>query len=241
MATPTVENYVKQIYLAAPDHVGGLLPLGELAEAVGVVPGTATTMVKSLADAGLAHYQARRGVQLTDAGRRLALHVLRRHRLIESFLVGALGFDWSEVHDEAEELEHVVSDKLLERIDAFLNRPVVDPHGDPIPTPAGTIAQTPPSNLANCPLGESMHVARVVDQSGDFLRFLDRNGLIVGTDLKVINRESAADAVQIRVGRNKRITLGAASAAKVLVAPNTTSTPIAQPRHARRPHKRPKA
>src|SRR5688500_15281176 len=137
--TSTVENYLKQIYLehsTAPDH---LVTMGRLATAMGVVPGSATSMVKALADSGLVEYEPRGGVRLTAGGEQLALHVLRRHRLVELFLVKVLGLDWSEVHDEAEELEHAISDKVLERMDNLLERPSVDPHGDPIPTARGKL------------------------------------------------------------------------------------------------------
>src|SRR5438477_9097535 len=138
MASVTVENYLKQLYLEQQQHAPGeLVSMGRLAAVMGVVPGTATTMMKALADSGLVAYEPRGGVRLTRGGEQLALHVLRRHRLVELFLVRVLGMDWSEVHDEAEELEHAVSDKVLERIDALLEHPRVDPHGDPIPPAKG--------------------------------------------------------------------------------------------------------
>lgn len=134
VATPTVENYVKRLYCEAEHHPpGGRVPMGRLAELMNVVPGTVTSMVKALAAAGLVDYAPRDGVRLTERGEALALHVLRRHRIIEAFLVDLLGMDADEVHDEAEELEHVVSDKVLDRLDHLLGRPRVDPHGDPIP------------------------------------------------------------------------------------------------------------
>src|SRR5438093_503083 len=139
MASSTVENYLKQIYLqqqAVPDEP---VPTGKLADLMGVVPGTATSMIKALADSGLVAYEPRGGTRLTRGGEQLALHVLRRHRLVELFLVKTLGLDWSEVHEEAEELEHAISDKVLERIDALLGHPRVDPHGDPIPSAKGRV------------------------------------------------------------------------------------------------------
>src|SRR5688572_22318693 len=126
MPTSTVENYVKQIYLEQINTpADALVSMGKLAAAMGVVPGTATSMVKALADAGLVEYEPRGGARLTRGGEQLALHVLRRHRLVELFLVKVLGLDWSEVHDEAEELEHAISDKVLAKIDEFLNYPSV--------------------------------------------------------------------------------------------------------------------
>src|SRR6476646_10653692 len=139
MPSSTVENYVKQIYLEQQAAGAGLVPMGKLAAAMGVVPGTATSMIKALADSGLVEYEPRGGVRLTHGGEQLALHVLRRHRLVELFLVKVVGLDWSEVHADAEELEHAISDKVMEKIDTLLGRPSVDPHGDPIPLPNGHV------------------------------------------------------------------------------------------------------
>src|SRR5512145_3104490 len=137
----TVENYLKAIYLGvgaltAPHR---LLPMGHLAAALGVAPGTATTMVKTLSESGLVEYEPYAGVALTPAGQKLAALVVRRHRVIELFLVNVMGYRWDEVHDEAEQLEHVVSDRLINRMDEMLGRPEVDPHGDPIPGPDGIV------------------------------------------------------------------------------------------------------
>src|SRR5947209_7733724 len=166
MASVTVENYLKQLYLEQQQRQSSaeLVSMGKLAAAMGVVPGTATTMVKALADSGLVTYQSRGGVRLTRGGEQLALHVLRRHRLVELFLVKVLGLDWSEVHEEADELEHAISDKVLERIDALLGRPSVDPHGDPIPTAKGKLAAPRLESLADCGLGKNLRIARVLDQ-----------------------------------------------------------------------------
>lgn len=223
MPTPTVENYVKQIYLEqqapAPggDGAEALVPMGRLATAMGVVPGTATTMVKALADSGLVLYEPRGGVRLTRGGEQLALHVLRRHRLVELFLVKALGLDWSEVHDEAEELEHAVSDKVLERMDQVLGRPSVDPHGDPIPSAKGKVDESRHPSLADCPLNKACRVTRVIDQDPAFLQFVDRCGLMPGVTVTVEVRDALADAVWVRPKDRRPLTLGTAAAAKILV------------------------
>jgi len=214
----TVENYVKQIYLAQQDgEAGELVSMGRLAAAMGVVPGTVTTMIKALADAGLVSYEPRGGARLTAGGERLALHVLRRHRLVELFLVRVLGLDWSEVHDEAEELEHAISDKVLERIDAALGRPSVDPHGDPIPTAKGKLADHRYASLADCELNRPVRVTRVIDQDAAFLQFVDRCGLMPGVPVTVEVRDTLADAVWVRAGERRPVTLGTAAAAKILV------------------------
>ena len=217
MASITVENYLKQLYLEQQRDPESLVAMGRLASAMGVVPGTATSMVKALADSGLVEYEPRGGVRLTPQGTQLALHVLRRHRLVELFLVKVLGLDWSEVHAEAEELEHAISDKVLERIDQVLGHPSVDPHGDPIPTAMGKVHQRQVVSLNEAPVGEALRIARVSDQEAGFLQFLDRSGLRLGTVLVVESREPAADAVRIRPAGSEPLTLGAGAAAKILV------------------------
>jgi DtxR family Mn-dependent transcriptional regulator len=224
MPTPTVENYIKQIYLeqqspppGAAETPESLVPMGRLAAAMGVVPGTATTMVKALSDSGLVQYEPRGGVRLTRGGEQLALHVLRRHRLVELCLVKVLGLDWSEVHDEAEELEHAVSDKVLERMDQVLGRPSVDPHGDPIPSAKGKVDESRHGSLADCQLNRPCRIARVLDQDPAFLQFVERCGLMPGVNVTVEVRDTLADAVWVRPRDRRPLTLGTAAAAKILV------------------------
>jgi len=218
LASSTVEDYLKQLYLKQQHAPDKLVAMGQLAGAMGVVPGTATTMVKALADSGLVSYEPRGGVRLTRAGEQLALHVLRRHRLIELFLVKVLGLDWSEVHDEAEELEHVISDKVLERIDRLLGHPSVDPHGDPIPPAKGRLqAPAARDSLADCTAGKSYRIARVIDQEPAFLQFLERARLMPGTHVTVESRDALADAIRLRPRGGEVVTLGTAAAAKILV------------------------
>lgn len=220
MATITVENYLKQLYLEQQQAAGELVAMGKLAGAMGVVPGTATTMVKALSDSGLVSYEPRGGVRLTRAGEQLALHVLRRHRLVELFLVKVLGLDWSEVHAEAEELEHAISDKVLERIDALLDRPSVDPHGDPIPPARGRPQPLPRrDSLADCQPGATYRVARVIDQEPRFLQFVEKCGLLPGTAVVLESQDAMADAVRVRPRGRESVNLGTAAAAKILVEP----------------------
>lgn len=221
MPSATVEDYIKHIYVVAEKSNSSEVPMGRIAEALDVVPGTATTMVKALSDAGLVNYVPRVGVELTEPGRKLALHVLRRHRLIEQFLVEVLGFDWSEVHDEAEQLEHVVSDLLLERIDQYLGHPTEDPHGDPIPSAAGEMNQRSVESLAECQLNEPLTVARISDQDTDFLQYIARKGLNLGVSVQVTERNKSAESVEVTVGEEdsaKTLVLGLGAAAKVWVS-----------------------
>lgn len=216
MPTRTVEDYIKRIYL---EQQGGanLVPFGRLAAAMEVVPGTVTTMVKALADSGLVGYEPRQGVRLTSAGEKLALHVLRRHRLIELFLVRVLRFDWSEVHDEAEELEHAVSERLIERIDELLGRPGYDPHGDPIPDATGKVAERKLQPLSSGRIGGRGIIARIADQDAEFLRYATDRGLVPGAVLVVESVDPMGESIQLMVGE-RSLTLGRPAAAKVLVA-----------------------
>jgi DtxR family Mn-dependent transcriptional regulator len=219
LPSATVENYLKAIFQAQLPlpRKGDLVPMGQLAAALGVVPGTATTMVKALAESGLVKYEPYSGVRLTASGEKLAALVVRRHRLIELFLVKVMGMSWTEVHDEAEHLEHAVSDRLIDRIDEMLGRPAVDPHGDPIPDPEGVLERRPLDSLLNCPLGEPVTISRVTDQDPEFLRFIERRDLKPGAVVEVEERDTAADSVRLRGRGDRAITIGARAASKVLV------------------------
>jgi len=219
LPSSTVENYLKAIYqgasaLTPPQR---LLPMGHLASALGVVPGTATTMVKALAESGLVEYEPYSGVALTPAGHKLAALVLRRHRLVELFLVRVMGYAWDEVHDEAEQLEHVVSDRLIDRMDEMLGRPEVDPHGDPIPNADGQVKPQESQTLMTCPIGAPVRVTRVVDQDSAFLRFVDRHHLKPGAAIQVEERDASADSVRVRGEGDRLITIGTRAASKLLV------------------------
>ena len=146
MITSTVEDYLKALFLLDP--IGEKrIATGELAKATNVTPGSATAMIKTLAEAGLVRHRPHYGVQLTTTGRNLAVHVVRRHRIVELFLVQILGMDWGEVHDEAEKLEHAVSNEVIERMDALLGHPTADPHGDPIPNASGELPRRSLTNF----------------------------------------------------------------------------------------------
>lgn len=216
LPSSTVENYLKAIYQAQTTLQGdALVPMGQLAAALSVVPGTATTMVKTLAESGLVHYEPYAGVRLTKAGEKLAALVLRRHRLVELFLVKVMGMSWTEVHDEAEALEHAVSDRLIDRIDEMLGRPQVDPHGDPIPSAEGRVEVPAYETLLTCALNEPVRVSRVSDQDREFLHFVERHDLKPGAVVQVTERDAAADSVRVKGARE--FTIGARAASKVLV------------------------
>ncbi len=181
MPTSTVEDYLKCILLEQQRDPEALVSMRRISTALSVAPGTVTAMMKTLADSGLLSYEPYSGVRLTDSGRQLAVHVLRRHRLIELFLVKVMGMDWSEVHAEAEELEHAVSDRLIERMDEMLGYPSTDPHGDPIPDVHGVVEEVVLPSLLDCETEVPLKVVRVGDQSRDFLQLLERRGLKPGS------------------------------------------------------------
>ena len=216
-ASSTVEDYIKRIYMLQQQHGDELVSMGTLAEAIDVVPGTATAMVKKLAEADYVTYEPYGGVTLTDQGRQLALHVLRRHRLVELFLVDVLGLDWSEVHDEAEHLEHAISDKLLERIDAALSHPTLDPHGDPIPSTSGVVEERRLVPLSECEAGAKMRVARMTEQSSYFLRFAAERGLRPGQCVTVDSCDRIGETLQVTPEDHDPLTLGRSAARKILV------------------------
>lgn len=219
LPSSTVENYLKAIHLGATRLQEGqrLLAMGQLASALGVAPGTATTMVKTLAESGLVEYEPYAGVALTPAGEKLAALVVRRHRLIELFLVQVLGFGWDEVHDEAEQLEHVVSDRLIQRIDEMLGHPEADPHGDPIPDADGAFRPQSVQSLMTCPLNTPVTVTRIIDQDRAFLRFIESHDLKPGQWIRVEARDAASDSVRLRGKDEQAITIGARAASKLLV------------------------
>lgn len=217
MTTSTVEDYLKAILLEEQRDPAARVGTGRIAGSLGVAPGTVTAMLKTLSEGGLVSYEPYGGALLTPSGRKLAVRVLRRHRLVELFLVQVLGMDWSEVHAEAERLEHAVSDRLIERIDEMLGRPAVDPHGDPIPDARGVVAEPELASLLGCPTGRPLRVVRVDDQSPEFLQLVEREGLKPGSRLAVESRSEAADTVDLRLAAGARLSLGQRAASKILV------------------------
>ena len=216
MPTSTVENYLKAILVRSSDE-HPVVATGALAEALGVTPGTITTMVKSMASRGLLDHQPREGVRLTPEGRALALAVVRKHRLVETFLVQVLQMDWKEVHEEAEALEHAISDRVLLRIDAILGHPASDPHGDPIPSrKSPLLGRGNAATLASCEPQRSFRVDRILDQSASFLEFIQRTGLMPGARVRVKERDRAGGVVRCEL-KDGETMLGLPEASKIEV------------------------
>ena len=199
-----IENYAKAIYALAR-RGDGTVTTNALAERVGVSAGSVSSMVKKLAERGLVEHEPYRAVQLTAEGRRVALSVLRHHRLLELYLAEHLGVPWDRVHEEAEALEHVISEDLAARIAAKLGHPTHDPHGDPIPDAALVIDEGHTRSLAEMDIGERGRFVRVSDTDPEMLRYLDRRGIALGDELEVVAREPFDGPLTVRFGSEDHV------------------------------------
>jgi len=217
MPTSTVEDYLKCIHREERSGQGRLVSTGRIAQEMCVAPGTVTAMMKTLTESGLVEYEPYMGVRLTDHGCKLATHVLRRHRLVELFLVRIMGMDWSKVHAEAEILEHAVSDRLIDRMDEMLGHPKADPHGDPIPTSAGSLEESDDPSLLVCDLNHDLKITRVTDQRTGFLQLLEQHRLMPGRHAVVENRDELTETVQVRPAGGEPLRLGFQAASRILV------------------------
>ncbi|HUP20743.1 MAG TPA: metal-dependent transcriptional regulator [Gemmatimonadota bacterium] len=182
--TPPIEDYLKSIYMLGRES-DGRASTSAIAERMDVSAASATNMMQRLAEMKLADYVPYKGVSLTDAGEKIALEVIRHHRLIELYLAEALGYAWDEVHEEAERLEHVISEEFEDRIDAMLGHPTTDPHGDPIPPKTGAMRERPLRPLSEARPGERVVVLRVGDRDPSVLRRLAELGLVPGAAVEV--------------------------------------------------------
>ncbi|MGH3558336.1 MAG: manganese-binding transcriptional regulator MntR [Mycobacterium sp.] len=192
-----------------------------LAEKLGVSPSTASESIRKLAEQGLVDHEKYGAVTLTESGRRAALAMVRRHRLLEAFLVNELGYSWDEVHDEAEVLEHAVSDRLVARIDAKLGFPQRDPHGDPIPASDGQVPTPPARLLWACHEGDAGTVARISDADPEMLRYFDSIGISLDSRLRVLTRREFAGMISVAVesadGASSTVDLGSPAARAIWV------------------------
>ena len=209
--SPAVENYLKAIYLLQTKS-GKPVATSQLAERLGVAAGSVSGMIEHLAREGLVEHVRYRGVRLTDEGRQFALGIVRRHRLLETFLVDELGMRWGEVHGEAEALEHAVSDRLLDAIVAKLGDPVRDPHGDPIPTAELQIDDAETVSLDQLPIGAKGRLVRVLDADRALLAHLDALGVSLGDEVEVLAAEPFGGSLTVSFAGHKR-SLGQSAAA----------------------------
>lgn len=193
----SAEDYLKTIWLSTRD---GPVATGTVAGALGVTDASVSEMLGKLSEQGLVRYTPYHGAQLTGGGERAALDLLRRHRLLETFLAEYLGYGWDEVHSEAEALEHAVSARFTERLAARLGHPTHDPHGDPIPGADGTLPDTPDLPLADLGVGETLEVACLKTQAADVLAYLADLGVQPGHALTVVQREPLGGLLRVAVG-----------------------------------------
>ncbi|MEM6911143.1 MAG: metal-dependent transcriptional regulator [Verrucomicrobiota bacterium] len=216
MPTSTVENYLKAALRL--EEGGQFATVGGIAEELAVTPGTVTTMMKHLASEGLVDYAPRKQVSLTESGRAAALQVLRRHRLIETFLVEIMKLDWAHVHEEAEVLEHVISDRLVERMDEMLGRPDCDPHGSPIPDARGVVSERGGQPLCDCRVGDH-RLLRVQGERRGLLDWLQERELVPGVVFSLEERDDQAGVFSLQLASGRRVSFDAEVAGNLWVGP----------------------
>ena len=202
--TLTEENYLKAIYHISQKSKAEV-STNAIAERIDAKASSVTDMLKKLADKNLISYIKYKGVTLTKSGRLTAVDIIRKHRLWEVFLVEKLKFSWDQVHDVAEQLEHIKSSKLIAELDAFLNFPTHDPHGDPIPDASGNIQKTNKIMLSKADIGHTYTCVGVIDSSSEFLKYLDKHQIGIGTELKVIDKEEFDQSLTIEIMSNHLI------------------------------------
>lgn len=202
MNTRTEENYLKAIY-----HLGenGALNVSTnaIAEVMNTKASSVTDMVKKLSEKAYVNYKKYQGVTLTKEGQKVAISIIRKHRLWEVFLVEKLNFTWDEVHEVAEQLEHIKSDKLIRELDVFLEFPSHDPHGDPIPDQDGNFKDFEKILLSQAQIGKAYKCVGVNDSSSDFLKYLDLNGISLGTKITVLHKETYDNSLKIKLNSSE--------------------------------------
>ena len=196
------ENYLKAIYHLA-EQTGDSVSTNAIAETLNTKAASVTDMIKRLSGKGVLSYQKYKGVNVSEEGRKAALQVIRKHRLWETFLVEKLKFNWDEVHDVAEQLEHIRSPLLIKRLDELLGYPKYDPHGDPIPDEYGEFKAKPQMPLSNCELGKTGIIVSVKDDSPAFLKYLDKIGAYLGAKIKVLDRVEFDGSMEIQIDNKK--------------------------------------
>lgn len=202
MTSSAEENYLKAIY-KLHEKSGAMVTTSELAESLKVSAASVTDFIKKIASKKLVTYEKSKGVKLTDAGRLIAINIIRKHRLWEVWLVDKLNFRWDEVHDIAEQLEHVVSDELIDHLDQHLGYPATDPHGDLIPDAKGRFAKNTSKPLLECNSGDKVKFIGVADHSNNFLQYLTKNNLHLGDEIVVESVEAFDSTFSVKVNRKE--------------------------------------
>jgi DtxR family Mn-dependent transcriptional regulator len=217
MFSPTEENYLKAIYLLTEKDSARAVATNELSAQMNTRAASVTDMLKRLADKRLIHYKKYKGVMLTTSGKSLALAIVRKHRLWEYFLVEKLKFQWDEVHAVAEELEHVKSEALIDKLDSYLNNPKFDPHGDPIPDRLGKLSASGFKNLTSLKVNEKGKVAAVIEQQPAFLKYLDKLHIHMSTPLKVIEHITFDKSMTISINQTATVNISHEVAKNILI------------------------
>lgn len=218
----SVEDYLKTIYkLESEISPEKGVSTSRLAEKMGVANASVTNMLKRLSEMKMVNYESYYGSRLTETGEKIALEIIRHHRLLELYLKEILGYSWDEVHDEAEKLEHHISEQFEDKIAELLNHPTEDPHGDPIPSKDGKMPKIKLKPLHTVPLETAFIVRRVKNQNPELLRYLEKQGLIPGVKVEVLNKEPFDGPVQIRV-ENQTVTIANNIAEDIFVVENET-------------------
>lgn len=213
MLSQVAEDYLKTIYMLQGD---GRVGTNDLAQSLEVSSATVTKMLKRLTRMELVDHEAYRGVRLTEPGRKIALEIIRHHRLLETYLKEIMGFSWSEMHDEAERLEHHISEEFEERIDEMLGYPTHDPHGHPIPTKDGVIADSATQTLADVDPGSSVVVHHVSDGDAEMLHYLESTGLLPNSRVHVVRKEPFNGPLRVQLESGEK-TIGREVARNVFV------------------------
>lgn len=199
--TRSEENHLKAIYHLEISNK--MVSTNAIAQQMDTKPSSVTDMIKKLAQKELVHHKKYQGVTLTDSGNKAALNIIRKHRLWEVFLVEKLNFAWDEVHEIAEQLEHIKSEKLIDQLDEHLGFPQVDPHGDPIPSKKGEFKKTIKKLLNEVPIGTTGICVGVKDSTAPFLKFLDKNKIALGDSISIIEKEEFDGSLYIRIRQTK--------------------------------------
>ena len=215
MLSQAVEDYLKAIYKLQGDST---VSTTDIAKAMDVSSASVTNMVKRLDQMGLVVYQSYKGARLTDAGCKIALEIIRHHRLLELYLKEVMGYSWADLHKEAEHLEHHISEEFEDRIDQMLGYPTHDPHGDPIPTRDGKVAPTIVDQLSDAEAGEPLEVKRVSDSDPELLHYLEDLGLLPGAKVQILKKEPFDGPISIKIEDTPK-TVGFVVAQKVFVVP----------------------
>lgn len=217
LLTYTEENYLKAIYVIQTNNDTPEVSVNEVAERMQTRPATVTDMIKKLSEKELVHYEKYKKVHLTDSGEKTALYIIRKHRLWETFLNTKLHFSWDEVHEVAEQLEHIRSKKLIEKLDEFLGFPEYDPHGDPIPTSEGTLPKSRAVALSECEIGGTYKVVAVKDTSTEFLQQLALYNIAIDTKVLITERMPYDKSITVKQKEGKEFQLSEKIAEKLFV------------------------